>query len=82
MREQESHACTGSLEENLITPLSEQLEGAIPPTYLALGDRSQRLDQFQPLCISFSLSDFRQPRHRLLHHGLHNALELPMFLAQ
>jgi len=52
------------------------------PTYLTLGDRSQRLDQLQPLCITFLLSNFRQPRHGLLHQGLHNTLELPVFLTQ
>ena len=65
-----------------MTPFSQQAEEMLLPTYLTLGHRSQRLDQLQPLYITFPFSNFRQPRHRLLHHGLHNALELPVFLGQ
>lgn len=62
--------------------LSQQPGSMFLTTYLTLGDRSQRLDQLQPLYIAFPLSNFRQPRHRLLHYGLHNTLELTVFLAQ
>ena len=82
VRKQESNARTGCLEEDLITSLSRQRERASPPAYLTLGDGPQDLDQFQPPCITISLPNLCQPRHRLLHDGLYDDLELPVLLAQ